>query len=350
MIGNRLKFVLIVIAGLMLNCGGCDRKAEPTGKEADFEIVKDYQRGPLTVYLKISKTKISIAETLDLQLEASIKTGYELAMPKIDATMKDFGIRDWRNLGDTLDENGNIARGHYYRLEPFLSGTYPIPGFTFEFYDVNEPDEKRHELVTEPIDIEVSSLLGEDRAQLVIADIENVVELPSQPSLWWLWLVGIIVISGAILLWLRYKRRRIIEMARIFRPAHEIAYARLQALVNDNLIEAGRIKEFYERISNILRYYIENRFELHAPERTTEEFLPEMQETDVLSENDKQDLAEFLSHCDMVKFAKLQPSTEQIQRTFDLVKSFIEKTKSQEKQIDVTESVQPGQTVEVGSQ
>ena len=35
--------------------------------------------------------------------------------------------------------------------------------------------------------------------------------------------------------------------------------------------DVDRSKEFYERISGILRHYIEDRFDLHAPERTTEE-------------------------------------------------------------------------------
>ena len=61
----------------------------------------------------------------------------------------------------------------------------------------------------------------------------------------------------------------------------------------------------------------------------------------VLPETDKQDLAEFLNHCDLVKFAKHQPTQEQIQTTFDLVKGFIEKTKSMEHQVDVTEMAQP---------
>jgi len=50
-------------------------------------------------------------------------------------------------------------------------------------------------------------------------------------------------------------------------------------------------------------------------------------------------LGEFLKLSDLVKFAKHNPTTEQIQKTFDLVKNFIEKTKSDEKKIDVTEQM-----------
>ena len=139
------------------------------------------------------------------------------------------------------------------------------------------------------------------------------------------------------------------KLVRIFKPAHEIAYERLRALVKDDLVNAGKLKEFYERISDILRHYIEHRFELRAPERTTEEFLIELQWTDVLSGSDKESIGEFLKHCDLVKFAKYNPTSEQIQRTFDLVKDFIEKTKSDERKIDVTGKVETEEAVEVGS-
>jgi hypothetical protein len=47
-----------------------------------------------------------------------------------------------------------------------------------------------------------------------------------------------------------------------------------------------------------------------------------------------------------VKFAKHSPTTEQIQMTFDLVKEFIEKTKSDERRIDVTNNPQEERVVE----
>ena len=50
-------------------------------------------------------------------------------------------------------------------------------------------------------------------------------------------------------------------------------------------------------------------------------------------------LGEFLTHCDLVKFAKHDPTTEQVQRTFDLVKDFIERTKSEQRKVDVTDNL-----------
>lgn len=349
---NLFFLQILFCCGLLLIFTGC-KKSTDGKKETKFstgcltaEIDKDYQRGPLAVHVRVDKAKVTIADTFLLELEAAIGQGYEVQMPKVDKVLENFGIVDWENLGNKLDENNNVVSRYRYKLEPFLSGTFPIPAFTFEFYsldfardrDVNNPDDKKHEITSEPIDIEVTSLLGEQRAELKIADIEGVVEMPAKPSYRWVWVLCAAGIIAAVGFWVRLRHRRIKELVRIFKPAHEIAYERLRALVKQDLIKAGKIKEFYERLSDILRHYIEHRFNIRAPERTTEEFLAELPYAGVLSQPDQDQLGEFLRHCDLVKFAKYNPTAEQIQRTFDLVKNFIETTKSDEKKIDVTEA------------
>jgi len=331
---------MLALAGALLLCAGCGQKADREAAKAEFEVDKVYERGPVTVHVRLDKTTMTIAQTVLLQFEATVQPAYEITMPKVDEALKDFGLVNWDNLGRRLDAKNNVVTTYQYELEPFLSGKYEIPAFTFTFNDVNEPDAK-HELSSEPIAVEVTSLLGEDRANLVIEDIEDVVAMPRKASYGWVWgLSALAVIGGASLGWWLWRKKHVQALVRIFKPAHEIAYARLRALVAEDLVGAGRIKEFYERISGILRHYIEDRFELQAPERTTEEFLIELQRTDVLTVSDKDVLGEFLMHCDLVKFAKHAPTTEQIQRTFDLVKDFIERTRSDERQVDVTGRVE----------
>jgi hypothetical protein len=347
---NRSALVAytIITCALTLFCHGCEKDTASDSAESEFKIDKLFERGPLTVHVRLDKDKLTIAETALLQFEAAIDPKYELHMPQVGTQLQNFGILDWDNLGDRLDENNNVVSTYQYRLEPFLSGNYQLPAFTFEFTDANSIAEKKYTLATEPIDIEVTSLLGEDRENLVIADIEDVVDMPKPPSYWPLWTLGTCAaIAAVIICWLYLRQRRIHELVRVFKPAHEIAYARLKALVKDDPVAVGKIKEFYERISDILRHYIEHRFNLRAPERTTEEFLAELALEDVLGEADKKMLEEFLTHCDLVKFAKHDPTHEQIQRTFDLVREFIEKTKSDEQKIDVTDSVQTREPVEV---
>jgi hypothetical protein len=346
-IGRQRSFSLLLLCCcVVLTCTGCRKDSKGRAETVKFPIDKSYERGPLSVHVRLDKDKLTIADTLWVELEATIAPGYDVRMPKVDKVLENFGIIDWENLGDKLDEKNNVVSRYRYRLEPFLSGKYELPPFTFEFYDVNNPQDKTYQLATEPIEVEVTSLLGEDRAKLTIEDIEGVVDMPQEASLWWVWVLIVVCLAGVVTGWLLFRRKRVAELVRIFKPAHEIAYARLRSLVEDDLVNAGRIKEFYERISSILRHYIEHRFNLRAPERTTEEFLAELQYADVLAASDKKRLGEFLTHCDLVKFAKHSPTAEQIQRTFNLVKEFIEQTKSDERKVDVTNEVRAEQTVE----
>jgi hypothetical protein len=342
-----LSVGLLAGAGLLIVCAGCRKDSTADKAKATFEVDKVYEKGPASVHVRLDKTTMSIADTVLLQFEATVQPGYEIQMPKVDKVLENFGIVDWDNLGEKLDEKNDVVTTQQYRLEPFLSGKYEVPAFTFEFHDVNDPN-ATHELASEAIPVEVTSLLGEQRDKLVIEDIEGVVEMPKMPGRWWLWGLAALGVAAVPAGWLLLRNRRTRQLIHIFKPAHEVAYARLGALVAEDLVGAGRIKEFYERISGILRHYIEDRFDLHAPERTTEEFLAELQFTQVLSSPQKAVLEEFLTHCDLVKFAKHEPTNEQIQRTFDLVKDFVEKTRSEDRVVDVTGTMDGQETAATG--
>jgi hypothetical protein len=121
----------------------------------------------------------------------------------------------------------------------------------------------------------------------------------------------------------------------VFIPAHELAMQRLAALMFRRLVEAGRFKEFYDEASLILRCYIEDRFGLHAPERTTEEFLEETRSSSALMDDDVRVLRKFLSHCDMVKFAAVIPSTPEAEGIAATAREFIDRTKNAERVVQV---------------
>lgn len=330
-----------LLLSLFLLAGLACRDEGPNPRSQSFAIDETFDRGPLVVHVRVDANSISIAQTLLLQLEATLSPDYTLEMPMIDGVLQQFGIVDWDNLSDRLDDQDNLVKTSQYRLEPFLSGTHEIPSFLFRFTDANDPN-STYQLETDPIEIEVTSLLGEDRENLTIADIDDVVEMPRPPWPWWVWLSIALALVAALLMtafWL-WSRSRPAKAVRIFKSAHEIAYERLRRLVDRQLIENERVKEFYEHISTILRHYIEDRFDLRAPEQTTEEFLSELKRSQALAPADKESLEHFLAHCDLVKFAKHHPDQRQIQDTFDLAKAFVEKTQSESRMVDITDQVQ----------
>ena len=342
--GAAVYIILTILAGLW--AAGCGGEKADDSPEAEYEIDQKYERGPLTVYVKVDKSEISISDTIRLHLEALIDQGYEVDMPPLAEALGKYelGILDYKSQPDKLGDKDRLLIQRDYRLEPIVSGSFTIPALKFIFREKgmsadSSEGPRQYELLTEEIPIEVTSLLDEERGDLTIADIKEAASMPRGKSYWWVWLGGGgVVLGGIVTALILIMGRRKVKQIRILTTAHQLAYERLEKLIGEDLTGQGRIKEFYERISNILRWYIEHRFNLKAPERTTEEFLAELPTTKVLSGTDQERLAELLTHCDLVKFAKYSPTTEQIQKTFDLVKDFIETTKSQEKKIDVTES------------
>jgi hypothetical protein len=112
-------------------------------------------------------------------------------------------------------------------------------------------------------------------------------------------------------------------------PAHERAYAALRQLKAKDLARLGLVKEYYFILSGIVRHYLEDRFFIRAPEMTTEEFLNFMRGSDILTGAQKNIVKDFLSHCDMVKFARYSPPGEEIEYSMSAAYKLIDETKEQ---------------------
>ncbi len=109
----------------------------------------------------------------------------------------------------------------------------------------------------------------------------------------------------------------------------EKALRRLKELKSKDLPSQGLYEPYYIQLSWILRYYIEDYFHIRAPELTTQEFIETaLKDRNFLSEHQNY-LIPFLKHCDMVKFAKLEPTLQEMEESFKVVWDFVEKTSHQ---------------------
>ena len=151
---------------------------------------------------------------------------------------------------------------------------------------------------------------------------------------WKLWLaIGLVVClaaAGFIIYFIR-RRRTAAKMLLVLR-AHEIAYKALEDLKESGLLKNGLVKEYFFRLSFIVRQYLENQFKLRAPEMTTEEFLTAMSnvgaihELPLLSSDIKSLLTDFLEKSDMVKFARYGPTADEILGAFAAAKRLVDET------------------------
>ena len=310
-----------------MGCGGSEQEGE-AGRSVEGGLERSHERGPVKVVLRLDNPKPTIADRITLQMEMISEESYEITPPAFGEKLEQFGIVDFTSTQPELLEGGKLRRTRTYVLEPFLSGEYVIPAMTFRFRKTGEGDEDGHELETEPLAVAVRSLLPDEAEQLEIREIVAPVELERPAPRWLVPLggtLGVLALIALVMFLVRRRKDGPPPAPRI--PAHETAIAALRKLVDEDLPGQGRIKEFYQQISDILRHYIEERFGLRAPERTTEEFLAELGRGSVLDAAHQPLLARFLEHCDLVKFAEHQPDDDDIQRTFDSCKTFIMETR-----------------------
>lgn len=155
--------------------------------------------------------------------------------------------------------------------------------------------------------------------------------VPIQEAPWW-WLpavVAVLALIAAAVWWMMKRRRLPAKPAIPPRPPHEVALEALERLRQEALPARRRFEEFYVRLSSIVRRYVEGRFALRAPEMTTEEFLQAALHAQALSAEHRVALQEFLSRCDLVKFARYEPSEHEAEDTFNAAMRFVQETQSQ---------------------
>jgi hypothetical protein len=127
--------------------------------------------------------------------------------------------------------------------------------------------------------------------------------------LWVFWIAAVLVLALAgWLLWRRWKRKKATVAAAPPVPPH----VRARRMLDAALSLISEPKPFTIAVSGAIRVYLEERFDFDAPDRTTEEFLYELQGTNLLTVEQKQSLADFLANCDLIKFAKYEPTETEL--------------------------------------
>lgn len=161
-----------------------------------------------------------------------------------------------------------------------------------------------------------------------LEDIEGPMELAQ--SIPWKVIVSAILIAlvgGIVLLfiWKKLRKPKQISIA----PAAKALLA-LQEFAHLKSEACGLL--YMERISEILRIYIEERFHLHPTRQTTKEFLYSVSQPTTIQEIDttlaryKDQLQNCLELSDMAKFAHCPPSYDGLDDIEKAIESFIQAT------------------------
>jgi hypothetical protein len=302
------------------------RGTSETDRVMEFEIVKKYDHAvPGAFTVRVSRKRLNTAEEIILVLEAAVDEEWSVKFPEIQDHLGKFRVIDRTVEGPRLNRNRNIIYTNRYTLEPFLPGDYAIPPLEVSFED--QWGIYSYPLVSEEIAVEVVTVLPPQLGEQDIEEILGPLSLQERIIAW----IGIAVpVMAVLVLGFLYARRRfpVFRSEAVLPNPWDTALNELDSLLGKKLIEQGKYREFYNGISDLTRRYVERQFSIRAPEQTTEEFLHQIRNTNALSQYSLL-LDEFLSKCDLVKFARHRPSPEDAEQTVLYCRNFLRGTAPQ---------------------
>jgi len=308
-----------------ISASSISRKQESQDDKQPVSSIEDSFIGQtpiISVKTSVNKAQITVGEKIEYRIDVTADKNIQIEFPDFGEFLGGFIITDYRQGGPT-QSGDKIKWWREYTLDVYLAQQYAIPPARI-MYRLSEGEQKQ--ILSSFVFVTVETTLSDD--DVTIRDIKALVipERKYRKRTIYIIILSVIAVMLIFVFATMYfiKRKQYIEPPL---PAHVIALKALEHLKQQQLVEKGLFKKYYFGVSDILRHYIEARFALMAPERTTEEFLQELQETDLINTVQKDIIKSFLLHCDMVKFAKYQPEPDEIDKIYSITLEFIGQTK-----------------------
>jgi LPXTG-motif cell wall-anchored protein len=313
------RAALVLLAG----CGVGEKPDDAAAVASANAIERRAEKGPVTLHVRVAPRTPRLGGQVEMDVTVESQPGVDIKPPPFGQAVGDFLVRDYT---ERPPETGarNLRRFHYV-LEPAYAGKHLIRSVSIEFVDKRPNSERPGEptlVETDPLELNITSEVGSGPPTLPTNDVIPPKPLPQTSTIGWLAALGLACALAIVLVVaLRRRKRRPVEPRR--RTAEEIAQSALALLLAENLPARGLVKEFYLRLTGIVRQYVEDTTGIRAPEQTTEEFLRDIRSRAVFPPVRSVQLAEFLEAADLVKYAGQMPAEGQIDQAIARAQEFV---------------------------
>lgn len=275
------------------------------------------------------REQILIGEQVQLQITLDVPAGETVNWPTIgDTLVRNLEVVE-QGLIDTNSVDNRTVYQQMLKLTSFDTGYYAVPPIAFQVGNGTAE--------TQPFLVEVKMMRVDSVNQ--IADIKQ--PLSVNVSYWeifkewldrnWPYVATGVAVLVAIIVLLVYVLNRKKTGAPIIpqkppKPAHISALEQLKTLDAQQLWQQGEIKKYYSELTEILREYLEKRYNIYALELTTDEILSNLKHTELPIDAESK-LKSLLQLSDLVKFAKAKPEASNNDRSMRTALEFIQVTK-----------------------
>ncbi len=311
---RRLAIVIFIVIGLFVSA---------LGSLAQGVETKAY----------IDTNDVLIGDRVQLTLEARSDKKTNIVFPSISDSIGKLEVLE-KSLVDTIEQDGGVKYVQRFTLTSFDSGRYAIPPLTV-MYEKKGMGEMYPE-ATEPIEVLFNTVKVDMKKG--IKSIKDPLEEPMTLADYLPYIgifLGILAVLAAIYyFYVKRKPKDLLELDYDPSvPAHVEALEALQKLSEEKLWQSGQVKEYYIRLTNIIRVYIKRRYEINALEATSGEILQAVSEKGVEEERVEK-MRTVFENADFAKFAKFLPEAETNKKCYDLCVDFVRKTARTERETE----------------
>lgn len=320
--GIRASTVLVLV------CLSACRDAPPPTPPGVSDTA---ERGPLKLVVRAEPKELWVGDPVSVVVEMKTPDDFEVELPG-SAELTGLTVREMQTSDPRpLPEGGKVWQRRF-RLDTFVSGVLEIPPLVVKYRRVSgggasQPSES-NEIATGTLKIEVRSALTTQDSVQSPRDITATLLPPPRRRAWWEWTTlaaAILAAAVGTFLLVRWLRKRALRPPPPILP--EVWALRcLRELEATGLIERGAARDYYYRLTEIVRAYVERKFALAAPEQTTEEFLTLISRDRGRLPYEADKLRSFLEACDLVKYAALQPRREDADAAMQSARAFVNAT------------------------
>ena len=279
---------------------------------------------------RLDSTRMLIGDQTGLHLTITGSKLPSLLLPQPCDTCL-TGLEIIKRMPADTQRNGNgTIISQQWILTGFDSGRFEIPALAIFSTDSHLLAE------TDPLWLEVSTIPVD--TNLAIKDIKDPLQAPltlKEIAVFiGLGIAGLAVLAVIIYLINRLLKRKKqpvdVKRRKPDEPAHLIALRALEALRQKKLWQEGRHKAYHSELSDILRNYMYNRWDIPAMEMVSDEIL-EALEAKAIAPQLLNAIRTALRTADSVKFAKACPLPDENSQAFQAVYDFVTATKAEEK-------------------
>jgi len=279
----------------------------------------------VTAVASVDSNHILIGDWLQLHIDVHHPQGITVRFPFLPDSLN--GIEVVRRIPPVVSKSGDsISESASFIITAFDSGMHIVPPLPVEYSRAGDTTKKY--VQTLPIVFTVTGV-AVDTSQ-AIKDIKPPMTVGISFAEILPYLIALVIIAALIWLFLYIRKKK--ARGEPFlpeeppRPADEVALEDLLALEGERMWQRGLVKEYYSRLTDIVRLYIERRFRVMALESTSDEIL-DADAIRSLESGPKDLLRDVLIRADLVKFAKFQPVPQENESSLVSSRSFIEETR-----------------------